>query len=49
MTRVLFSPLIERAMRVAACCHRTHNRKASDLPLHLASGQRGADPDQIRV
>jgi (p)ppGpp synthase/HD superfamily hydrolase len=39
MTRVLFSPLIERAMRVAARCHRTHNRKASDLPYisHPAS------------
>ncbi len=28
----LFSPLIERAMRWAARCHRHHHRKGSDLP-----------------
>lgn len=35
----LFSPLVERAMRVAARCHRDHRRKASDLPYisHPAS------------
>ena len=32
MNGVLFSPLIERAMRVAACNHRHHHRKSSDLP-----------------
>ncbi len=35
----LFSPLVERAMRVAARCHREQTRKASDLPYltHPAS------------
>lgn len=35
----LFSPLVERAMRVAARCHRLQTRKASDLPYltHPAS------------
>lgn len=35
----LFSPLVERAMRVAARCHRQQTRKASDLPYltHPAS------------
>lgn len=35
----LFSPLVERAMRVAAHCHRLQTRKASDLPYltHPAS------------
>ncbi len=32
MNGVLFSPLVERAMRVAACNHRHHHRKSSDLP-----------------
>lgn len=34
-----FSPLVERAMRVAARCHRQQTRKASDLPYltHPAS------------
>lgn len=34
-----FSPLVERAMRVAARCHREQTRKASDLPYltHPAS------------
>lgn len=39
MTRVLFSSLVERAIRVAARCHRDQNRKSSDLPYisHPAS------------
>jgi (p)ppGpp synthase/HD superfamily hydrolase len=39
MTEELFSPLVERAMRVASCRHRGHNRKDSDLPYisHPAS------------
>jgi (p)ppGpp synthase/HD superfamily hydrolase len=38
MDSTLFSPLIERALRVAARCHRNHHRKASDIPYvtHLA-------------
>ena len=36
---MLFSPLVERAMRVASRWHRNHERKASDLPYitHPAS------------
>ena len=39
MSDSLFSPLVERAMRVAARCHRQQTRKASDLPYltHPAS------------
>jgi len=39
MTDGFFSPMVERAMRVAARCHRHHYRKASDLPYitHPAS------------
>jgi len=32
MTSPLFSPLVERAMRLAARAHRNHQRKATDLP-----------------
>jgi (p)ppGpp synthase/HD superfamily hydrolase len=32
MSKALFSPLVERAMRVAAAAHRHHHRKGSDLP-----------------
>lgn len=32
MSGRLFSPVVERALRVAARCHRHHHRKASDLP-----------------
>lgn len=32
MSGRLFSPVVERALRVAARCHRHHRRKASDLP-----------------
>lgn len=37
--RILFSPLIEKALRVAATAHRNQMRKASDLPYfqHPAS------------
>lgn len=39
MTAPLFSPLVERAMRVAAVAHRHQMRKSCDLPYitHLAS------------
>lgn len=38
-TRLLYSPLIEKALRVAAYAHRDQTRKASDLPYfqHPAS------------
>lgn len=32
MSGSLFSPLVERAMRIAAQAHRHHHRKGSDLP-----------------
>lgn len=32
MSGQLFSPLVERALRVSAVCHREQHRKASDLP-----------------
>lgn len=32
MSGSLFSPLVERAMRIAAKAHRHHHRKGSDLP-----------------
>ncbi len=32
MSGKLFSPLVERAMRIAAKAHRHHHRKGSDLP-----------------
>lgn len=39
MSGSLFSPLLERAMRIAADAHRHHHRKGSDLPYitHPAS------------
>lgn len=50
----LFSPLIERAMRIAAQAHRHHHRKGSDLPYitHPAQAamillRAGIDDDEI--
>ena len=39
MNALFFSPVIERAMRLAVRCHRHQNRKLSDLPYisHPAS------------
>lgn len=50
----LFSPLVERAMRIAARAHRHHHRKGSDLPYltHPAHAamillRAGIDDDEI--
>jgi (p)ppGpp synthase/HD superfamily hydrolase len=50
----LFSPLVERAMRIAAKAHRHHHRKGSDLPYisHPAQAamillRAGIDDDEI--
>ena len=50
----LFSPLVERAMRIAAKAHRHHHRKGSDLPYitHSAHAamillRAGIDDDEI--
>lgn len=50
----LFSPLVERAMRIAAQAHRHHHRKGSDLPYitHPAHAamillRAGIDDDEI--
>ena len=50
----LFSPLVERAMRIAAQAHRHHHRKGSDLPYitHPAQAamillRAGIDDDEI--
>ena len=50
----LFSPLVERAIRIAAIAHRNHHRKGSDLPYltHPAQAamillRAGIDDDEI--
>lgn len=52
--QALFSPLVERAMRIAAQAHRHHHRKGSDLPYltHPAHAamillRAGIDDDEI--
>lgn len=54
MSDTLFSPLVERAMRIAAQAHRHHHRKGSDLPYitHPAHAamillRAGIDDDEI--
>lgn len=54
MSRSLFSPLVEKAMRIAAKAHRHHHRKGSDLPYitHPAQAamillRAGIDDDEI--
>lgn len=54
MSATLFSPLVERAMRIAARAHRHHHRKGSDLPYitHPAHAamillRAGIDDDEI--
>lgn len=54
MSGSLFSPLVERAMRIAAKAHRHHHRKGSDLPYitHPAHAalillRAGIDDDEI--
>lgn len=54
MSGSLFSPLVERAMRIAAKAHRHHHRKGSDLPYitHPAQAamillRAGIDDDEI--
>ncbi|MBC7817744.1 MAG: bifunctional (p)ppGpp synthetase/guanosine-3',5'-bis(diphosphate) 3'-pyrophosphohydrolase [Planctomycetaceae bacterium] len=54
MSGLFFSPLVERAMRIAAKAHRHHHRKGSDLPYitHPASAallllKAGIDDDEI--
>ena len=54
MPEELFSPLVERAMRVAARCHRDHTRKDSDLPyishpagVALILRKAGFDDEQV--
>ena len=54
MNALLFSPVVERAMRLAARCHRHQNRKSSDLPYitHPASvalilSQSGFDDEAV--
>ena len=53
-SKELFSPLVERAMRIAAKAHRHHHRKGSDLPYitHPAHAamillRAGIDDDEI--
>lgn len=54
MSESFFSPLVERAMRIAAQAHRHHHRKGSDLPYitHPAQAamillRAGIDDDEI--
>ena len=54
MSGSLFSPLVDRAMRIAAKAHRHHHRKGSDLPYitHPAQAamillRAGIDDDEI--
>ena len=54
MSGGLFSPLVEKAFRLAARSHRNHNRKASDVPYisHPASvalilSRAGIDDEEI--
>ncbi len=54
MSGSLFSPLVERALRIAAQAHRQHHRKGSDLPyithpahVALILLRAGIDEDEI--
>jgi (p)ppGpp synthase/HD superfamily hydrolase len=54
MTTGLFSPLVERALRLAARSHREHTRKGSDVPyithplsVALILSRAGIDDDKI--